>query len=193
MEKKLNLIEINPSALRRIDETDRSEWKEVDYVTAGEEASGVKFYSQWILGELAYEYVEKWGDCSDYARQIHVDANSLIAYRRAYKKIHEQDPDYVPDGYIPWGVLQIATETDDPIGMIEDLSANDKLSIAEAYRYKRERETGRTVPKKPKVSLKWNEETGLWQISISEEDFGKIDWALIGKQLEVYLRKLWEK
>ena len=142
-----NEIEISP--LVRVDIADRSEWQEVDYVTAGEEVSVLKFYSQWTLGKLAYEYVQRWGDCSYYARQIHIDANSLISYRRAYKKIHEQDPDYLPDGYIPWGVLQIAAETEDPVGMIEELSANSKLSIAEAHRCKKEKETGKSIPAKP--------------------------------------------
>jgi len=190
---KSNLLEINPSGLVRIDGADRSKWKEVDYIMAGQEASSIKFYSQWVQGKLAYEYVKKWGDCSKYARQIHIDANSLIAYRRVYKKIYEQDSEYMPDGYIPWGVVQIATYTEDPIGMIEELSANNKVSIAEAHRYRKEKETGKTVPTKPKVSLKWNEESGLWQINISEEDFEKIDWALIGKQLNKYLKRLWKR
>jgi hypothetical protein len=193
MTNKTSLAEIGPPVLRRINEADRSRWEEVDYITAGEEASGIKFFSQWTMGKLAYEYVEKWGDCSKYARKIHVDANSLIAYRRVYKKIFEQNSSYTPDGYIPWGVIQIATYTNDPIGMIEELSVNDKVSIAEAHRYRLEKETGKTVPKKPKISLKWSEITALWQINISEKDFGKIDWALIGKQLSDYLRKLWER
>ncbi len=188
-----NLVESNLSALDRIDKADRSDWKEADYIMAGQEASGIKFYSQWIMGKLAYEHGERWGDCSAYARQIHVDANSLIAYRRVYKKIYEHDANYVPDGYIPWGVLQIAAETDNPIGMIEELSANDKVSIAEARRYKIEKETGVVATKKPKISLKWDDETELWQIGMDEEEFEKIDWALIGKQLSDYLKKLWER
>ncbi len=193
MTGKKSKIEVAPHVLTAIDEADRTTWNEVDYIMAGQQVSAVKFHSQLILGILVYEYSQMWGDCTRYARQAHIDANSLLAYRRVYKKIHEQDPDYVPDGYIPWGVLQIAADTKDPIGMIEDLSVNDKVSIAEAHRYRKERETGKTVPTKPKVSLKWSEEAGLWQIDISEEDFEKIDWALVGKQLGEYLKKLWEK
>ena len=77
--------EIVLSPLVRIDKTDRSGWNETDYITAGEEIAGIKFLSQWMLGKLAYEYVQKWGDCSHYARQIHIDENSLFAYRRVYK------------------------------------------------------------------------------------------------------------
>ena len=179
------------SALMLIDTKDRSGWSEVDYVTAGEEVAGIKFMSQWMLGKLAYEYVQKWGDCSYYARQIHVDAKSLIAYKHVYKKIHEQDPDYVPDGYIPWGVIQMAADYDDPVGMIEELSANSKVSISEAYRYKKEKETGKSIPTKPKVSLKWNEDSQMWQMHMSEDDFKKIDWNLIGRQLSNYLKRLW--
>lgn len=184
---------MNTSALMRVDTEDRSEWGEVDYITAGEEIAGIKFMSQWALGKLAYEYVRKWGDCSHYARQIHVDEKSLIAYRIVYKRIHEQDPEYTPDGYIPWGVIQMAADHSDPIGMIEELSANSKVTIAEAYRYKKEKETGKSVPTKPKISLKWNEDLEMWQMHMSEDDFEKIDWSLVGKQLGNYLKRLWDK
>ena len=122
-----------------------------------------------------------------------MDAASLYAYRRVYKRIYEKDPGYVPDGYIPWGVLQIAAETEEPIRMIEELSANDKLSIREAYRYKREKETGKTIPSKPNVSLKWSDESGLWKIEMSEADFDRIDWGDIGEKLADYLKRIWEK
>ena len=187
-------IEINPQIFQVVDKANRSEWQEEMYVSAGEEVGKLKYYSQWILGKLAYEYTDRnWGDCSKYARAIHVDPNSLIAYRRVYKKIHETDPNYIPDGYIPWGVLQLAAETEDPIGMIEELSSNDRLSVAEAYRYKKEKETGKTVLTKPKVHLRWNEENGLWKIEISGKDFEKIDWEAIGKELMSYLKKLWHR
>ena len=87
----------------------------------------------------------------------------------------------------------MAAESKEPIKMLEELSANSKLSIEEAYRYKKEKETGKTVAKKPRVSLKWSEESGLWKIQMSEEDFDRIDWGDIGEKLVDYLRRLWNK
>lgn len=190
---KPDIVEINPQMLRIIDEADRSEWDEQMYVSAGEEAGKLKFYSQWVIGKLAYEYADRWGDIKRYARDIRVDEASLYAYRRVYKRIHEKDPSYVPDGYIPWAVLQIAAETDEPIKMIEELSSEGKLSVKEAYRYKKEKETGRTVISKPRIALSWNEENGLWKIQMSEGDFDKIDWGDIGEKLVAYLKRLWNK
>ena len=171
---------------------DRSKWTEDTYVSMGEGVSGIKFCSQWILGMLAHEYSDKWGECSKYARKMHVDPQSLLAYRRVYRKLKEADPDYVPDGYIPWGVLQIIAGEKNPIELIEELSSNNKVTIPEATRYIMERKTGKTVPVKPKVKLKFDESGGLWEIQIAEEDFEKINWELIGKQLMEYLKRLWE-
>jgi len=187
------IIEVRPNMLIAIDEEDRSKWTEEEYISAGEEASKVKFYSQWILGKLASEYSQrKWGECSKYARKIHVDPRSLLAYRRVYRKISKADPNYVPDGYLPWGVLQIVAEEENPIELIEELSSKSKVTVAEATRHILEKRTGRKVPTKPKVKLRFDEESGLWEIQISEEDFPKINWELIGRQLMEYLKKLWE-
>ena len=187
------IVEVNLGMLQIIDEADRSEWDEDMYISAGEETGKIKYYSQWTLGKLAYEFANKWGDVKRYSRDIHVDTASIYAYRRVYKKIYEKDPTYVPDGYIPWGVLQIAAETDEPIQMIEELSANNKVSVEEAYRYKKEKETGKTVAKKPIIQLKWNEESGLWKIEMNENDFDKIDWSDVGEKLAGYFKRLWNK
>jgi hypothetical protein len=189
----LAVSELRPEMLRTIDEADYSDWDRDAFIAAGEEATKVKYYSQWILGKLADEYSKKWGDCSRYGREIHVEPNSLIAYRRVYRKIKEANPEYVPDGFLTWGVLQIIAEQPEPIKLIEELSKEGKVTIAEVDRRIREK-TGREVlPPKPRVALKFDKEKGLWDLEMDEKDFERINWEKVGRQLLGYLRKLWKE
>jgi hypothetical protein len=190
IENPLAISMIDPDMLRVIEEADLSEWTMDQFLAAGEEAGKVKYFSQWILGKLADAYSKKWGDCSKFAREIHIEPKSLLAYRRVYKKIVKADPKFVPDGYLSWGALQMIAEQPDPVKLIEELTDNGKVTMAETYRHIKQKETGKQVPKKPKVNLKYNEETNMWRLNMTPDDFDKIDWP---RELWEYLKKRWEE
>ena len=194
-EGKYSLVEVHLETIMSIDKIDRTEWTIDNYIAAGEEASKLKFYSQWILGKLAYEYTGRvFGDVAKYAREIHIDQASLYAYKRVYTKIFEKDPNYVPDGFVPWGVLQIAAETEEPIKLIEELSADGKVSVEEAYRRKKEQEGAEPRPRRPRVRFVWDTEQKLWVMDMDIQDFENIDFKVVGKKgLVDYLRKVWNE
>ena len=59
----LAVTQINPAMLTTINEADFKDWSKDQYVSAGEEASKIKYFSQWVLGKLVSAYSEKYGDC----------------------------------------------------------------------------------------------------------------------------------
>jgi hypothetical protein len=191
LKSKYAVVEVHPDTIIAIDKSDRKDWTEDNYIAAGEEASKLKFYSQWILGMLASEF--KWGDVASYARQIHVDADSLYAYKRVYLKIHDADPFYVPDGYVPWGVLEMASESKEPIKMIEDLSAEGKLSREEAYRYKKQQEGGVVLPPKPRFKVYWSEEKAKWVVEMIYRSLDDVDLSKFSEEIFSRLKEIWEK
>ena len=174
--------------------TDRSDWSLEMYVSAGQEATQLKFYSQWMIAKLANEVSGKWGDVSKWAREISIPATSVLAYLQVYRRILDDakkkgKENYVPDGYVPWGVLQIATRAsvESPIDMIEELSKKGATSIKEAYREVKSKETGKQVAPKPRAKFTYNEEKDQWTLFIDPDTYNNIDWDKVRKPILDYL------
>lgn len=194
----LAVSEIRPEILKVIDEADFSDWDRETFISAGEEASKVKYYSQWILGKLAHHYCKKWGDLPDYARSIHQEPDSVRVYRWVYRRITEAKPDYVPDGFLTWGALQIIARYDKPIELIEELSKKGKVTMGEVTRHikdkERKKKGKKPYPSKPKVKITFNEELELFELEIKEKDWPMFNWrGKFGKSFYKYLRKVWRK
>lgn len=191
------ISEINPEMLKVIDRADFSDWSRDQFITAGEEASKIKYYSQWVLGKLADKYCKKWGDLPAYARSIHQEPDSLRVYRWVYKKITKSMPDYVPDGYLTWRAIQIIASYDKPIDLIEELSGKGKITGDEVIQHikakERKKEGKNPLPKKPKVKITFNEEVEKWELDIIQKDFDELYW--LGKfkeRFSKYLKRIWE-
>lgn len=178
--------------LREIDWVDRSEWTYDMYIHAGQDARLVKEYSQWMIGKLASEVMDRFKQDEDYADQIGVPVNSLRTYRYVYQKFIKENPDFVPDGYLPWGVLQMAATTDSPIETLTSLQDKDANTISKAYRALKEEKTGQSMPIKPKLSVVWDEEKSVWKVKMRPEDISKIDWSDIATQLTDYLTERYQ-
>jgi len=188
-----SLIESKPDygeILLQADQSDRSEWNWEDYVTFGQMASEVKSYSQWLIGKLASEVFNKWGKDEKYASEIHISVGSLQQYRRVYIQLSKQG--YVPNGFFPWGVLQIAANYNpgESAKTLEELEDNGIATIEGAYRYIKEKKTGIVVPRKPSLRLIWNQDVNKWKVVLKPEDIPEIDWSDVKKQLLDYLSNL---
>jgi hypothetical protein len=192
------LSEINISTFTAIETADRSKWDKQMYNYAGEEAVKLKYYSQWILGQLADEYSHKHGDCSEFARAIRVEPNSLLTYRWVYRRLIKDNPKYVPDGALTWTALQIISRYNNPTKLIEEYSGKGMITADEIVRdmkNKSREEVGqKPVPKKPRVIVSWNDEESLWEMKMSVDDMGKINWkGEFGKAMYEYLKKIWHE
>jgi len=193
IKKEFEVVKINPSSLRVIDDQNLMEQDYEVLVQMGIDARETKTYSQWIMGKLSFTILEKkHGDLTKYAKDINENYEVLRQYGTTYKRFIEEDPDFHPDKYqgaIPWGVLQLAANrSDKPQELVNELHDNGKTSFESAYRDIKSKETGKEIPSKPKASFKWNGETGKYEISISEKYFEVIgNWKEFGAKLAVYL------
>ncbi len=170
------LIEINPSILRHIDQADRTDWSYDQYIDMGIEAVQAKSYSQWIIGMLATEVAHRWNNDQQFGDAIGVNRDSLRVYRHIYKRFTEQDKTFVPPMNMPWGVLSMAAKTENPVETVQRLEDNNNMTMESAYRDIKTEETGVSPPRKPRVRLKWNDETHLYDLDIADEDLENIDW-----------------
>ena len=186
-----DLVEVQSERLQGIDRADRGDWTYQMYVAAGQEIVENRFYTNWLIGKLAYEGTERWGECSKYAREIGLEAGKVLACRGVFKKFYEANPDYTPDGFLPWGAVSYAARSEDPIKMVNKLADGNVRTAEEAHRMLMTEKTGIEVPTKPKIKLKWNPEVRLWDIHMEEKDFDVINWEHIGKKIYSYLASLW--
>lgn len=170
------LIEVNPSLLEHIDNADRAGWDYETYVTVAMDVIHIKQYSQWTLGKLAYEVNLKWGEGADFARKIGVDPTSLRVYKHTYARFHEIDNEYTPPLHMPWGVLQQAAQTENPVETLQHLEDTNNTTIKSAYREIKVQETGVVPPPRPRVKLKFDPDKELWCMTIPPEDIKNIDW-----------------
>lgn len=191
-EQKTIIKRVELELLRDIDRVDRSEWTYEMYVHAGGEARLVKEYSQWMIGKLATEVMDRFKQDEDYAEEIGIPVNSLRTYRYVYQKFTKENPDFIPEGYLPWGVLQMAAATDNPIETLNSLQDKDANTISKAYRVLKEEKTGQSVPIKPKLAVVWDEEKSVWKVKMRLEDIPKIDWSDIATQLTDYLTERYQ-
>lgn len=181
-----------------VNEVDRFDLKEVEYdtlVQMGIEVSEAKIYAQWVLGKLGDTVATKYGDLEKYSKEVRQNRAVMDQYMFVYRKFMKEDPTFTPQKYygsVPWGVLQIAAyKSDNPQDFIEDLrDKGAEVSIESAHRANKEKETGESVPMKPRIGLKWNEETNKYKIKLDLKDFDLIDWADIKAQLMDYLEGL---
>lgn len=188
------LISVQPEMLGIVDKTDL---KTVEYdvlVEMGRSVNEVKAYSQWLLGKLGDAVSTRYSKLAEYAKETQQMYNSLKNYVFIYRKFTADDPNFTPDKYygrIPWGVLAlVAVKSDSPVKDVEELMDAGVNSMEGAHRKLKERETGKTIPHKPQVTLYWSEEVKKYKIAINEKDMDLIDWTDVKEQLKAYLAKL---
>jgi len=181
---------VNNNIFKQIEDADRTKWDYETYISFAQEVAKIKGYSNWIIGKLASEYSKKWGDVTKFARDARLEPSSVGVYKMVYEKYQQADPTFKPDGFVPWGVLQMASTTENPIETLNELHDASANKINQAFAIIKSRQTGKIVPQKPRVKLQFNEEDNIWKIVIEQEDITKIDWTDIKKQLMEYFAKV---
>lgn len=187
------LIEMHPELLSNYDLADRTEWTLEMYETACEDVGQNKFYSQWLIGKFAFEVQEKFGKGNKHiesldislAKSAKIEVNSLRTYRFTYRRFREANPNFTPDGYLPFAVLQLAATTDNPVETAEILQDENIATVAGASRkIKLMKDPNAELPtKRPVIKLSWDSATKLWVLTIADEDIPKIDWKNVQTQL----------
>jgi hypothetical protein len=189
------LIKMNPEILTYIDNTDLDSLTYDDLVQLGREALEVKTYTQWLTGKLG-DYISsnktgKYGDLERYAKDINMKYGVLWQYVTVYRRFTEEDPNFSPDAYkgsMPWGVFAlVAQHSDTPATTLNELSDKGVTNIEHAYRELKTKQTGKELPRKPKISLVYSEEANKWRIRMNPLEFDDIDWGDIREQLMAYL------
>ena len=192
--EKGKLVSVQPEVLLYADKTDLDSLKYDELVELGRGVSEVKIYSQWMLGKLGDKVMKKYGDLTKYAKDINQNYEVLQQWMNTYRKFTTEDPNFSPDKYhgmIPWAVLQlVATKSDTPVTLLNELTDKGINSFEHVYREIKTKQTGKEVPKKPRINLKFNDELGKWKIRILPEDLDLIDWTDVREQLINYLNSL---
>lgn len=178
---KLSPINIRPDILLDIDKMDLKELTDDDLIEMGKSVTEVNTYAQWLLGRLVDEVVKRRGDIEKYANAIGQRRDKLYQCVYVYRKFIKDNPDFSPEKYvngsIPWGMLQyVASKSDTPIKLLNDLIDEGIVSQPAAIRKIKEQETGIVVPPKPRVSWKWNAEKEKWTIRFMLDEMDLIDW-----------------
>lgn len=187
--KETRMIEVSTDILTVVERAEKEDWTFEQFVAAGQELRLLKDCSQWYLGKLATEVVDRFRDDEEFAKQVGISVSSLRTYRYVFTKFRKSNPDFRPDGYISWGAIQIAATTENPVETLNKLQDQDKTTMEAAYRLVKEDKTGNKVPPKPKLSVVWDDEAGAWKIRIRPEDISRIDWSDVAGQLSEYLIK----
>lgn len=192
------LVEMHPDLLKIYDQADRSDWTWDMYVVACQEIGNVGVYARWLLGKMGSEIVTKHGEGSveRFAKELpNTEYSTLRGYIAVYRKFTAEDKDYMPDGFLSWGVLRMAARTSEPIAVANMLADNNAKTIEAAHRKIQEAKNpnANPVPKKPSIKLRWNKEVEKYDIDLDDNDFGLINWGEVGKRLSAYLITLWEE
>lgn len=178
--KALKPISIRPEILIDIDKMDLKELTEEDLVEMGRNVTEVNTYSQWILGRLVDEVANRKGDIDKYANSIGQRRDKLYQCIYVYRKFTTDNPEFNPDDYhgsVPWGMLQyVASKSDAPIKLLNELVDRGILTQDAAIRTVKEGETGIKIPPRPRVSWRWNEQKRKWTISFRVDEMALIDW-----------------
>jgi len=193
-DKNFKAINVQPEMLTFTDKADLKVMKYDELVEMGRGVTEIKIYSQWLLGKLGDAVATKYGNLVTFAKDINQIYNVLNQYVYVYRKFTKEDKTFTPDKYygaVPWGVLQlVAAKTDKPVELLNELIDGGVNSFSHAYRKIKEKETGQTIPAKPRVSLQFDNEVMKWKIKLRPEDLDLIDWSNVREQLLDYLRSL---
>ena len=178
--KSLNPISIRPEILLDIDKMNLKELTEEDLIEMGKSVTEVHTYAQWILGRLVDEVAQRRGDIDTYAKAIGQRRDKLYQCVYVYRKFVTDNPKFNPDNYhgsVPWGMLQyVASKSDQPIKLLNELVDNGILTQDSAVRAVKGKETGVQIPIRPRVTWKWNEQKQKWTIKFNLEEMALIDW-----------------
>lgn len=178
--KALKRVNIRPEILIDIDKMNLKELTDEDLIEMGRSVTEVNTYSQWILGRLVDEVANRRGDIDKYAHSIGQRRDKLYQCIYVYRKFTNDNPEFNPDDYhgsVPWGMLQyVASKSDAPIKLLNELVDKGVLTQDAAIRTIKEEETGVKIPPRPRVSWKWNEQKQKWTINFRIEEMSLIDW-----------------
>lgn len=193
--KLLKPVNVRPDILLDIDKMDLKELTDEDLIEMGRNVTEVHTYSQWMLGRLVDEVANRRGDIEEYANKIGQRRDKLYQCVYVYRKFIKDNPNFNPDDYhgsIPWGVFWIvAQKSDTPTKLLNELIDNGKISQPSAIRAIKEKETGKVIPTKPRVSFRWNEQIEKWTIVFKLEDWELIDWSdAREKGIEILKKKI---
>lgn len=193
MDDNKKLVSVQPEMLRYVDSADLESWDYDALVEAGRSVIEVKTYASWLVGRLGDAVSKKRGDLMNYAKDINQDYGALQQYVNAYRKFTREDPNFSPDKYfgqVPWGLMQlVATSSDTPIKLLDELVDKGAKTIQSAYR-EIKKKAGKEMPRKPHIAFHWDDEGGKWKLMIKPEDFSLIDFTDIREQLISYLNSL---
>lgn len=181
-------VSVRPNVLLDIDKGDLSGWDYDALVEMGRSVVEVKGYSQWILGKLAVEVLRRHNELDDYAKQIGMARGTLWNYASVYRRFTEKNPNFNPDVYygsVPWGVLHLLAHSKvENVGEFLDRMVDEgKTSKEQVYRELKSQESDEEVPRKPRVSFKWDGEKKKWMIKFNMDDWSNIGWDLVGEDL----------
>lgn len=192
--KETDLVSVQPEMLSFVDKADLSSLEYEALVEMGLGVNEVKTYASWLLGKLGDAVAIKFGDVKKYSIDIGQNYTVLWNYTGAYRKYTKEDPDFSPDKYygkVTWGMIYLVSQNSDkPVTLLNELADKGVRTMEGAYRAIKTKQTGKELPKKPKLLLHWNEETNKWRIDINEEDLTSIDWTYVKEQLMSYLGSL---
>lgn len=194
MPDNLKPVSVQPAVLLHIDKVDLSSLSYEELIEMGRSVMEVKMYTQWILGRLGAEVFTRYGEVADYAKKIGTPKGSLYQYVYVYKQFTNNNPDFHPEKYygsIPWGMLHmVATKTDEPEKLLNQLVDEGATSMESAYKKIKEKETGRVIPPKPSVIFQWDDNRGKWMIKFRTQDLPVIGWDLVTDDFIEEIRKL---
>ena len=178
--KLLKPISVRPEILLDIDKMNLKELTNEDLIEMGKSVTEVHTYAQWLLGRLVDEVAQRRGDIDAYAKAIGQRRDKLYQCVYVYRKFMADNPKFNPDDYhgsVPWGMLQyVASKSDQPIKLLNELVDNGILTQDGAIRTIKGKETGTQIPLKPRVIWKWNEQKRKWTIKFRLEEMALIDW-----------------
>jgi len=178
--KLLKPVSVRPEILLDIDKMNLKELTDDDLVEMGRSVTEVNTYAQWLLGRLVDEVAQRQGDIDSYASKIGQRRDKLYQCVYVYRKFVADNPKFNPDNYhgsVPWGMLQyVASKSDQPIKLLNELVDKGILTQDGAIRAVKEKETGVKVPPRPRVIWKWNGEKQKWTIKFRIEEMVLIDW-----------------
>ena len=183
-----SLFEPTPQILTLIEEANRKKWDYEQYVTAGQQARVVGDYKNWITGMLAYEVEKKYGTDEEFAKDCGIAKASLQTYRWVYKKFMKADSKFKPNSLVPFVVLQIAARTENPVELVKKFEKEGVSSIEKATVVVKQMK-GQEIHRRPRIGVKWCEETKKWRITFKKEDLPTIDWPYVHQQIADYITK----
>lgn len=173
-------VSVQPEMITTVDKMDLEKQSYDVLVEMGRSVTEIKTFVQWTLGRLGDAVTVKYGDLTQYAKDINYKYETLQQYMNVYRKFTRDNPNFHPDQYmgsVPWGMLQIvASSTDKPEKLLNELQDKGIHSQKDAYRAIKEAETGKIIPPKPRAKYVWNAEKEKYTFTFDQRDIDVIDW-----------------